>query len=496
MMFEESESDPCLSDIDRKKLEATLRVQLLLEQYRHLSAKDESLVIFVSGIDGAGKTETINLLTEWMDPRHIHTVAFPDPSPDELLFPRERRLWMSLPPKGSIGIIYGAGYVQLIEQALKKKPNHDKLASDILYLKRLEANLAANGVRILKLWFHLSQNAQRARTKALLANPSTAWQVAKADKKVFKNFEKLREAGARIIEATDTPYAPWIVIPSADANLRAVRTAQAVLQALKRPSAKVPPLHDPGAPILAKTHKTALDRIDYNLTLEKDVYEVELLSLQNQLAQLVRSEKFKNRSLALVFEGNDAAGKGGTIRRITRAIDARQYSVMAVIAPTREEQQRPYLWRFWQNIPRHGRIAIFDRSWYGRVLVERVEKLIKKIEWTRAYGEINDFEQHLVNHGTIVLKFWLAVSSDEQLRRFREREQSPFKQFKLTDEDWRNRSKSKAYALAARDMFDHTDTVLCPWHVLSANDKKYARIEVLKIIVHALESALNSSNDL
>ena len=488
-MFEESESDPQLSDADRKKLEADLRVKLLLEQYRHLSVKDESLVILVSGIDGAGKSETINLLNEWMDPRHIHTIAFPDPSPDELLFPKVRRLWMSLPPKGAIGIIYGAGYVQLIDQVLKKNPNHDKLASDILYLKRLEADLAANGVRLLKLWFHLSRHAQHNRTKTLLANPSTAWQVGQGDKKVHKHFDKLRAAGERIIEATDAPYAPWIVIPSANANLRTVRTAQAVLQALRRPSVKVPQLHDPGAPILAKNHKNALDRVNYTLTIEKSAYETELFDWQNRLAALVRDEKFKTRSLVLVFEGNDAAGKGGAIRRVTRAIDARQFTVMSVAAPTREEQSRPYLWRFWKNVPTRGRISIFDRSWYGRVLVERVEKLIPRRAWSRAYSEINDFEQHLTNHGTIVLKFWLAVTSDEQLKRFREREQSPFKQFKITDEDWRNRSKSKAYLAATKEMFDHTDTPYAPWHVLSANDKKHARVEVLKAIVLALEGA-------
>lgn len=162
---------------------------------------------------------------------------------------------------------------------------------------------------------------------------------------------------------------------------------------------------------------------------------------------------------------------------------------MPVAAPTPPEMSRPYLWRFWRNVPRRGRIAIFDRSWYGRVLVERVEKLITRATWTRAYDEINDFEQQMIDNGTIVLKFWLAVTPAEQLKRFKERSHSPFKQFKITEDDWRNRRKAKAYAVAANEMFTHTNTARAPWHILPANDKHYARVEVLKLIVKALEDA-------
>jgi len=488
-MFREAESDPQIVPADAKKLEAQLRVKLLNEQYRHLNLKDESLLILVSGIDGAGKSETINLLNEWMDPRHIHTVAFHEPTGDELLFPSVRRFWMSLPPKGEIGIIYGAGYSQLIAEAMKKNPDRDKLAKDILYLRRFEANLAANGVRLVKLWFHMSRDAQRMRTKTLLANPSTAWQVTKVDKKVYKNFETLRNAGQLIIESTDAHYSPWIIIPSADPGLRTVRTAQAVLQAFCRAKVAVPPLHNPGAEVPTKKRTNILDKVDYSQTLDKASYDAQILHWQNRLAELVRSKEFKKQSLVLVFEGNDAAGKGGAIRRVTRAIDARQFSVMAVSAPSGDALARPYLWRFWNNIPRHGRIQIFDRSWYGRVLVERVEKLISKTAWTRSYDEINDFEEHLTDHGIVVVKFWLAITADEQLRRFREREHSPFKQFKLTAEDWRNRRKWQSYVAAAKDMFNHTNTSNAPWNVLSANDKKHARVEVLKRIVLALEKA-------
>jgi polyphosphate kinase 2 (PPK2 family) len=268
-----------------------------------------------------------------------------------------------------------------------------------------------------------------------------------------------------------------------------VRSAQAVLQALKVRTIKVPVFHEPGSlPIVAR-QTNPLKHLDYKATLSKSEHETQILSLQNRLAELVRDKAFKKRALALVFEGVDAAGKGGAIRRVTRAIDARHFDVMAVAAPTQSEMSRPYLWRFWQNVPRQGGIAIFDRSWYGRVLVERVEKLITRAAWTRAYDEINDFEQQMVEKGTIVLKFWLAVTPEEQLKRFKERMHSPFKQFKITEDDWRNRRKAKAYDTAAREMFAHTDTTAAPWYVLSANDKHYARVEVLKVIVKALEDA-------
>ena len=268
-----------------------------------------------------------------------------------------------------------------------------------------------------------------------------------------------------------------------------VRTAQAVLASLKAGAIRVPVFHEPDSVPATQPRVNWLEQLDHNAMLSKTDYETQILLLQNRLAQLVRHKGFKKRALALVFEGSDAAGKGGAIRRVTRAIDARHFDVMPVAAPTQSEMSRPYLWRFWQNVPRQGRIAIFDRSWYGRVLVERVEKLITRGAWTRAYDEINDFEQQMVENGTIVLKFWLAVTPEEQLKRFKERMHSPFKQFKITEDDWRNRRKAKTYDTAARDMFAHTNTTAAPWHVLSANDKHYARVEVLKAIVKALEDA-------
>ena len=488
-MFQEAEADPQLSQDEFKKIEQHLRIQLVNEQYRHIALKDRALLILVAGIDGAGKGETINLLNEWMDPRHIHTIAFPEASREDRAYPDARRFWMKLPAKGEIGIVFGSRYNSLFKEAARKHPNLEALEQDILFVKRFESTLAANGVQILKLWFHLSRDAQQARIDDLLANPSTAWQVDKLDLTAHKKFNSIRRASQLILAGTDAPHTPWVVIPSADPKLRMVRTAQAVLASLKVGAIKVPVFHEPDSVPATPPQVNWLEQLDHNATLSKSDYETQILLLQNRLAQLVRHKGFKKRALALVFEGADAAGKGGTIRRVTRAIDARDFDVMAVAAPTPSEMSRPYLWRFWCNLPRRGRIAIFDRSWYGRVLVERVEKLITRAAWTRAYDEINDFEQQMVEKGTIVLKFWLTVTPEEQLKRFKERTHSPFKQFKITEEDWRNRRKAKAYTVAANEMFTHTNTLRAPWHVLPANDKRYARVEVLKLIVKALEDA-------
>ena len=488
-MFDYAESDPTISDEDAKRLIPTLRTQLLKAQYQHLLKKDRALLILVGGIDGAGKGDTINLLNEWMDPRHIRTMAFPPPNKHEQAYPPLYRFWLNLPPKGETGIVFGSGYAPLIKEAAKKRPDVALLEKLILTARRYEADLVNNGVQVIKLWFHLSRDAQKARTKALLQNPSTAWKVGPLDEAVNKRFKRLRQAGQHIIDATDSDYAPWTIIPAANENMRLISTGQAVLAALKKRRVSVPPLHDPAAAATPRRANNPLDEIDHTQSLGKEDYETALLHWQNRLAEAVRHPKFlKHHALILVFEGQDAAGKGSTIRRITKALDARQYQITPVAAPKQFELDRPYLWRFWKEVPRHGRIAIFDRSWYGRVLVERVEKLIGRTTWQRAYGEINAFEQHLSQHGILIVKFWLAITPDEQLRRFEARAELPFKQYKITDEDWRNRDKWREYARATNDMLNRTSTDHAPWHALSSNDKRFARVAVLKHIVQTIES--------
>ena len=294
---------------------------------------------------------------------------------------------------------------------------------------------------------------------------------------------------------TESPAARWHVIPSADDDFRAVATGDVVLSALRQGpalSAKDTSTEFPPVPRSGSSGSRRLAEIDYTLKLNEAEYEERLNRSRNQLGRLVRSPAFRKLPVTLVFEGHDAAGKGSTIRRITHALDARQFRVVQISAPSDQERAYPYLWRFWQQLPATGELTIFDRSWYGRVLVERVEKFAKPAQWSRAYQEINQFEQQLTDSGMLVLKFWLAITKDEQLKRFRAREVSPFKSFKITPEDWRNRAKWAAYKVAANDMFERTDTPYAPWHVIPANDKRYARIAVLETLVGALDTRLKS----
>ena len=253
---------------------------------------------------------------------------------------------------------------------------------------------------------------------------------------------------------------------------------------MRRVAVSAPP------PPPAADRRDLINTLDMRLALTKKRFDKDLEKYQGRLNLLTRNPKFRQRSLIIVFEGSDAAGKGGSIRRITGALDARQYQTIPIAAPTEEERAQPYLWRFWRHAPRTGRVTIFDRSWYGRVLVERVEGFAPEADWMRAYAEINDFEDQLVRNGALVVKFWLAITAEEQLKRFKEREKTRFKRFKITAEDWRNRKKWDDYEHAVCDMIDRTSIEVAPWTLVEANDKYHARIKVLKTLCDRLEDGL------
>lgn len=489
-----AESDPEIDGEQGLEQAHSLRLQLLKAQYAQLRRRNQALLIVIAGIDGVGKGRCINLLNEWMDARYVHTLAFGALEPPASLMPPLWRYWQHMPPKGTTGIVFGSWYRPLFDLLKKKRPDWAQVEAVAQSIREFEATLSRNDVQIVKLWFHMSKQAQQARIDALLADPDTAWQVDPLDLKVRKKFNRARQAGAIAMTLTQEPRLPWYIIPSHNDSHRVVSTAQAVLKGLrKRPSLSWSPafayrLNMPSQSFCPTP--ISLQDIDFSAGLKKSAYEDQLPSLQGQLARFLRAPQFKNRSLVLVFEGHDAAGKGGTIRRITSALDARQYRAIPVSAPTDEEQARPYLWRFWRRLPKPGRIAIFDRSWYGRVLVERVESLIKPPQWESSYDEINQFERQLIDNGAIVIKFWLAITKEEQLARFHARQKSPFKSFKITHEDWRNRRKWDDYQLAVNEMLARTNSQLNPWHLVSANDKHYARVTVFETILARLESEI------
>lgn len=471
-----------------------LREALLDTQFDLAEKAKFPVIILIGGVDGAGRGETVNLLNEWMDPRYIQTHGMGDPSDEEMERPMMWRFWRALPPKGKIGVFLGSWYTWPILNRVMGVTKTAELDQSLERAKRLERMLTDEGALIIKFWLHLSKETQEARLKLLESNPKTRWRVTKRDWDHFKRYDKFRNVHESVIRHTSTAEAPWIIIEGADARYRSLTIGKVILESVRKRLAeddenKKSVVH--AAPLLPSIDKLhILKTLDLTQKLEKKKFNAELEKYQGKLALLTRQAKFKDITVIAVFEGNDAAGKGGSIRRITGAVDARQYQVVPIAAPTEEERAQPYLWRFWRHVPRRGRVTIFDRSWYGRVLVERVEKFCSEADWMRAYHEINDFEAQLVRHNVVVVKFWLAISKEEQLRRFEERKKTGFKRFKITDEDWRNREKWEDYEQAICDMVDRTSTRFVPWTLVEANDKNFARIKVLKTLCQRIEAAM------
>ncbi len=491
-MFESAELG---HSIDKKAYGAevpALRKALLDAQFELAQQARFPVILVVAGVDGAGKGDTVNLLNEWMDPRLIQVAAMDLPSYGEQERPDMWRYWRVLPPKGRIGVFFGSWYTPLITDRLNGRMKASHLASKVDEVVRFERMLSNEGALILKLWFHLSRKAQEKRFKLLEKNVKTRWRVSKTDWKNHRRYDKFRKVSEHVLRETSTAQADWQVIEGADFRYRNLMTGRLLLEAIRQRLAHPEPV--PGGPIAplhpAVDQLNVLDSLDLSLSLSKSAYAKQLAEYQGRLNLLLRDKRFKKRSLVAAFEGPDAGGKGGVIRRISSALDARQYRIIPVGAPSDEELAQPYLWRFWRYLPRWGKVAIFDRSWYGRVLVERVEGLCSEIDWMRAYGEINDFEEQMVGSGTVLVKFWLAISKDEQLRRFQDRERVGFKRYKITEDDWRNRGKWEAYEQAVCDMVDRTSTEIAPWTLVEANSKLYARVKVLKTICHQLEAAM------
>ena len=494
-MFESAELGHKVDDKTYAKEEPKLRAELLRLQQEVRAAKRFPVVLLINGMDGAGRGEIIHQLNEWLDPRFVETKAFDMPTEEERERPFMWRFWNALPPKGRVGILFGSWYSEVIHQRLLGTKSHDQEADlRTAEINRFERMLTDEGVLVLKFWFHLSKKDQKARLRQLEADPETKWRVTKDDWKRFEQYDSFRSVAEHVLRFTNKANAPWFIVDGSDANFRALTVGKVLLEAMQKRLDRPDNSRRVGeAPIFHNTldKKNVLTELDLGKTVPgKKKYEEELQHWQERIGFLTRSAKFKNFSLLCVFEGNDAAGKGGAIRRVVQATDPRQFKIIPIAAPTEEERAQPYLWRFWRHLPRYGRIAIFDRSWYGRVLVERVEKFAEEADWMRAYAEINDFENQLARHGVLLCKFWLAVSKDEQLKRFKEREATEFKRFKITEEDWRNRDKWDDYEAAICDMIDRTSTEIAPWTLVEANDKRYARLKVLKTVARRLEEAL------
>ncbi|QJD59046.1 polyphosphate:AMP phosphotransferase [Pseudomonas sp. gcc21] len=472
--------------IDKKSFKeqnAALTEALLEAQYALRKSGRGPVLVLISGNDFAGKAEAIYAFYERLDNRFLDTRAFSLPEGLERRMPRLWRYWRSLPPAGQIGFYLGSWYHQPLMLLSSGKLTEEQFARDMEEIVRFEQLLINEGVAIIKLWLHLTPDEPNRAPPAPELFEET---VAMREWGDFSaaDYERVRAGAELMSQLTSTAEAPWIRVRSYDPNYRDIFIGQIVLKAMQQaPKGDTPVEYHPST-------TQHLRQLDYSAKLEKPVYRDELEQQQARLRQLVQHPGFARHALLLVFEGTDAAGKGGTIRRITQCLDPRRFRVFGTSAPTDEERSRPYLWRFWRRLPAPGSITIFDRSYYGRVLVERVEGFAEPEAWQRAYAEINDFEQQLQDANIIVIKFWLAITAEEQLKRFEARDQSPLKRYKLTDEDWRNRKQWPAYEQAVNDMVEQTSTDYAPWHLIPSEDKRYARIAVLKTLCETLETKL------
>jgi polyphosphate:AMP phosphotransferase len=491
-MFESAEIGHKISKSVYRAAVPGLRAALLDAQVNLFEKRKTPVVVLISGQDGAGKGETINVLYEWMDPRFMSTLAFSEPTDEERERPPMWRYWRSLPPKGRIGMFAGSWYSDPIRKRILGDISVKELDARAEQINRFEEMLVNEGALVLKFWLHLTKDGQKQRLKALSADPRTAWRVTSWNWDRLKTYDKLQEVAGHLLRVTNTAAAPWVVVEGTDDRYRSLTVGQVLLTAIQQKLAETEPPRAAVAPMVRVNldDRNVLSELDLSLTLADKPYKDELARWQGKLSELVRDPRFKDRSLVCAFEGADAAGKGGAIRRIAAALDARQYQVTPVAAPTDEEKAQPHLWRFWRHLPRQGQVAIFDRTWYGRVLVERVEGFCTETDWLRGYGEINDFEHELIDAGVIVVKFWLQISQTEQLKRFKEREKVAFKRFKITQEDWRNREKWHDYQQAICDMVERTSTGESPWTLVEANDKNYARVKILRTLCQRLEASL------
>jgi AMP-polyphosphate phosphotransferase len=492
-MFESAEVGHKLEKSDYEKEVPRLREALLNAQYDLLAQKRFAVLVVLAGIGGGGRSEVANRLNEWMDPRHIDTHAFEDRDDSERDRPPMWRYWQAVPSKGRIGVFLNAWYHELLAARAAGRIDNGDMHRALEEIRHFETMLADEGLLLVKVWFHLSRDDQKKRLKDLLDNPLTRWRVSEDDEAQLKIYNRFRDVAEQALRETSSGEAPWMVVGAGDPRYRDVAVGRILVEAMRerlsRPDTSGRLVS--AAPVASLGDNVALLRgIDLTKKLEKKEYQKQLVKFQERLALLTQRKKFNRRAMVAVFEGLDAAGKGSSIRRITYALDARQYTVVPISAPTEEERAQPYLWRFWRRLPSQGHITIFDRSWYGRLLVERVEALCSPGDWMRAYREINDFEEQLLRSGTILVKFWLHISKEEQLRRFKAREQTVFKRFKITPDDWRNRKKWNAYEEAAADMIERTSTEIAPWTIVESEDKYYGRVKILRTLVKTLQDAL------
>ncbi len=483
-------------EIEKKELKekiekAGARLGLLERQARE--AKIPILITF-DGFEAAGKGLQINRLIQFMDPRGFDVYTADKDDEADRMHPFLWRFAKKSPANGRITIFDTSWYRHVQRDLFDGLTKESELADAYDDIRAFEQQLVDSGVVLIKLFLSITEKEQKKRFEKLVGSKETAWRVRKEDWDRNAHYEEYDEISKKMISRTHTKAAPWLIIDADKKDRAALEIIEVVADRLEaaiaeKKKGKTPGVYD--APIPPDRYKRGvLSRVDLTKSLTRDEYKEKLDKLQKKVEKL-HSELYRLRiPVVLCFEGWDAAGKGGAIKRLTSHLDPRGYKVCPTPAPNDVEKVHHYLWRFWNNVPKDGHIAIYDRTWYGRVMVERIEGFCTEDDWRRAYQEINDFEAHLIHHGAVVLKFWIDIDKDEQERRFNDRMQNPEKQWKITDEDWRNREKWDQYEEAVNEMIERTSTEEAPWIIVEGNSKYYARVKVLKTVVKALEEKI------
>ena len=463
----------------------------LSQQQMKLKEKKLPVLVLIEGWGAAGKGSAIGQIIKNIDPRFFKVFSMPStPTEEERRRPFLYRFFEKIPEAGKFTFLDSGWMDQIMKERLDGTLDDKAYAQRVDSVKRFERGLTDNGYLVLKFFFHISKKEQKRRIDELLEDKDTAWRVSPGDLHQNRHYEECLDAFDRYLDDTNTPSAPWYIIDSKSkkfAELQVMETlCMGIETALHNESLAVPLLQN--AFPLIKMPK--LKDVPLDKTMGEEEYKKELKELQAKLGQLHNRLYRKRVPVIIGYEGWDAAGKGGNIKRLTGALDPRGFEVHPIASPEPHEKARHYLWRFWTRLPKDGHIAIFDRTWYGRVMVERLEGFCSENDWQRAYYEMNEFEQELANWGAVILRFWVQIDKDTQLARFTDRQNTPSKQWKITDEDWRNREKWDLYEQAVDEMLQKTSTTYAPWHILESVDKKYARIKALKIVIEALEKAL------
>ncbi|HWR05426.1 polyphosphate:AMP phosphotransferase [Sporomusa sp.] len=499
-MLEKVDLKKKLGKVEYKELIDELRERLgaLQRQARDLGIP---VLILFEGWDAAGKGTLINELILSLDPRGFNVYSIGEPNEDAVRRPYFWRFWNKTPQCGRIVILDRSWYTKILADRVANGAGAHGLQDAFHDSLSFERQLSDDGTLIIKLFLHISEREQRKRLEKLEQDPATAWRVTETDWEHHRQYNKFLRAIEEMMQQTDAECAAWTIIEAHDRRYATLKIIATVIGALEKRLAavssaanlekKIPLETPPAASALPKIFASSiLAGVNLTKTLKDAEYENSMKFYQTRVRELEHIIYSKRIPVIIAFEGWDAAGKGGAIRRLTQDMDPRGYTVIPTGAPTFEEKAHHYLWRFWRNVPKTGHIAIFDRSWYGRVLVERVEGYCQEKEWRRAYKEINEMEAQWVSFGAVLIKFWLHIDKDEQQRRFEERLANPGKQWKITGEDWRNREQWELYEHAVDEMFFRTSTTYAPWTLVEANSKEYARKKVIQTVIEAIESKI------